>query len=61
MNEAVVPAQSAPAVKRIDKQIARQEEASYARLRDEVLDALFEYRRCVNNFDYISDEKLIDV
>lgn len=46
---------------RTDKKIMRQENASYSRLREEALDALTEYRRCVNNYDFVSDEKLVDV
>lgn len=47
--------------KRADKKILRQESIAYARLRDEALDALKEYRRCQNIFDFVCDEKLIDV
>ena len=48
-------------IERTDKKIMRQENASYSRLREEALDALTEYRRCVNNYDFVSDEKLVDV
>ncbi len=63
MNEtAVQDEKNLPArTERTDKKIMRQENASYSRLREEALDALTEYRRCVNNYDFVSDEKLVDV
>lgn len=59
MSEAV--AGSLAADSRADKRILKQEAAAYQALRSEALDALEDYRRCVNNFDYICDEKLVDV
>ena len=59
MSEAV--AGSLAAESRADTRILKQEAAAYDALRAEALDALEDYRRCVNNFDYISDEKLVDV
>ncbi len=59
MSEAV--AGSLAAESRADKKIMKQEAAAYGVLRVEALGALEDYRRCVNNFDYISDEKLVDV
>lgn len=46
---------------RADKLIIRQEQAAYSALKDEALVALEDYQRCINNFDFIEDEKLIDV
>ena len=62
MSSAAVNAENRPAVlARAEIKTDKKEEASYNRLRSEALDALSEYRRCVELFDYVSDEKLIDV
>ena len=44
-----------------DKKILKHEQAAYSRLRAEALDALDDFRRCQNNFDFICKDKLIDV
>ena len=44
-----------------DKKILKHEQATYSRLRAEALDALDDFRRCQNNFDFICEDKLIDV
>lgn len=44
-----------------EKRITQSEKASYERLREEALSALSDLKRCVNNFDFIYDEMLVDV
>lgn len=44
-----------------EKRIVLSEQASYEHLRAEALSALGEFKRCVNNFDFICDAKLVDV
>ena len=62
MSSAAVNAENRPAaLARSEIKTDKKENASYNRLRDEVLDALSEYRRCVEIFDYVCDDKLIDV
>lgn len=62
MNDAAVFANNRTAVPARAKVGAdKKDEASYLRLKDEALVALSEYRRCVELFDYVSDDKLIDV
>ncbi len=46
---------------RTNKKIMKQESIAYEKLRREALSALNEYRRCRNNFDFIADDKLVDV
>lgn len=45
----------------VEKRIIRQERESYEYLREEALSALGDFKRCVNNFNFISEEKLVDV
>lgn len=44
-----------------ERRILRSEHEAYEYLRQEALFALGEFKRCVNNFDFISEEKLVDV
>lgn len=44
-----------------ERRILRSEQEAYEYLRQEALFALGEFKRCVNNFDFISEEKLVDV
>ncbi len=45
----------------VEKRIIRQEREAYEYLREEALSALGDFKRCVNNFNFISEEKLVDV
>lgn len=44
-----------------ERRILLSEQASYEYLREEALSALGDFKRCINNFDFICDEKLVDV
>lgn len=44
-----------------DKLLIKQRQATYSALKDEARTALSDYQRCMNNFNFIQDEKLIDV
>lgn len=53
--------QSETSLSTVEKRIMRRERESYEYLREEALSALGDFKRCVNNFDFICDEKLVDV
>lgn len=61
MEKQIEPKNTEKNLTHTEKKIIRGEEKSLNWLRREALDALSDFRRHVNNFDFISDSKLVDV